>query len=134
MKVSAPIDFILRVQSLDVSAGGVEFTAFRDTQVTEVGAFTDEVPIFANNNQSTALPYTREISILNGGSITINQGEVPVETIRVITSGATAQRTTVGGDIKGQRGLAAGDYYLRFTRVGGGTAQAIYTLLFEERP
>lgn len=134
VKVSSPIDFILRTQTLAVNAGGVEFNAFRDTQVTESTPFTDEVPVFANNFQSTALDYTRQIDILNGGTITVGEGEVSVETIRVITSGATAQRTTVGGAVQGFRGLAAGDYYLVFSKIGEGNAAGVYTLLFEERP
>jgi len=134
LKVSSPIDFILRTQTLAVNAGGVEFNAFRDAQVTESTPFTEAVPVFANNFQSTALDYTRQIDIFNGGTITVNEGEAPVEIIRVITAGATAQRTTVGGAVQGLRGLAAGDYYLVFSRIGGSDAAGVYTLLFEERP
>lgn len=133
LKFSAPVDFVLRVQSLECDSGFILFEAFRASQITESTPFSTPVPVYRNNFMSTAPSYTRTINIYNGGQITVNGGELAVETMRVKTSGATAQTVTVESGVKGMRGLAAGDYYLRFTSLDA-TSTGVYVLIFEERP
>lgn len=106
-KFVSPVDFILTFQNLTSDSQGIKFEAFRDNQGTEGGTFTPD-----------ALPDGK-----------------PVEVMRVKTSGSTAQKTTIGGSISGERGLAAGTYYLKFSNLpASGTADGVYTLVWQEQP
>lgn len=135
LKFVSPIDFILQLQELSSDVQGIKFEAYRSAQGTEGGTFTDMDDIFLNNFQSTAPVYTRQVTIATGGTFTPTGGEASVETIRVRVGTATAFQTTVGGTAKGERGLAAGTYYLVFTNITGtGTAEGVYSLTWEERP
>jgi hypothetical protein len=136
MKFVAPVNFILTLQTLSCDAEAIEFEAFRDSQGTEGGTFGDTVAIYSNNTQSTTPDYTGQISITSGGTFTpdaLPAGKA-VEFIRLKTANATAQRTTVGGAVAGERGLGAGTYYLKFTNYGSGTATGVYTLVWQEQP
>jgi hypothetical protein len=135
LKFVAPIDFILQSQGLTCDEHGILFQAYRSTQGAEGGSFSTAIPIYANNFQSTAPVYAHQATITTGGTFTPDGGQQSVETIRLKTSGSTAQAVTVGGSVRGERGLAAGAYYLKFSNLtGSGTAQGVYSLIFEERP
>ena len=135
IKFVAPIDFILQSQGLTCDEQGILFQAYRSTQGAEGGSFSTAIPIYSNNFQSTAPTYAHQATISTGGSFTPNVGQQSVETIRLKTSGSTAQAVTVGGSVRGERGLAAGTYYLKFSNLtGSGTSQGVYSLIFEERP
>jgi hypothetical protein len=135
LKFVSPINFILESQGLTCDEQGILFQAYRSTQGTEGGSFSTEVPIYSNNFQSTSPTYAHQATITTGGTFTPDGGQQSVETVRVKTAGATAQQSTVGGSVRGERGLAAGAYYLKFSNLtGSGTAQGVYSLIFEERP
>jgi hypothetical protein len=135
LKFVAPINFILESQGLTCDEQGILFQAYRSTQGTEGGSFSTEVPIYSNNFQSTSPTYAHQATITTGGTFTPDGGQQSVETVRVKTAGSTAQAVTVGGSVRGERGLAAGAYYLKFSNLtGSGTAQGVYSLIFEERP
>ena len=135
LKFSSPVDFILQSQSLTCDEHGILFQAYRALQGNEGGVFDGYVPIYKNNFQSTAPGYTGQVAITTGGTFTPIDVNSSVETIRLRTANATAQAVTVGGAVSGERGLAAGDYYLVFSNLAGsGTALGVYSLIFEERP
>lgn len=136
-KFVSPINFILTKQSIECDQEGIKFEAFRSSQGTEGGTFNQDVAIYGNNIQAGTPPYTGQISITTGGTFTpeaLPTGKA-VEVIRLRTASATAQRTSVGGAVSGERGLAADTYYLKFTNLtGSGTAGGTYALTFQEQP
>lgn len=130
LKIVAPIDFILELQTLFSHDGTATFNAYNSEQVSsESTPFNDAIQVLPNNGMSTTPLYTRQTLITGGGSITLNGPQVPREYIKVVTATSTAQRSTVGGDSIKERGLPADTYYLVFT----GTNYS-YRLIFEERP
>ena len=134
LKFVAITDFDLTLQTLTCDTESILFEAFRSTQGSESGTFTNDVPIYRNNGKTTTLPsITPKTSITTGGDFTPDVGQTSVETIRLRTSGATAQASTVGEEIQGKRGLPPGTYYLKFSVLSGSsTAAGVYTLKFEE--
>lgn len=135
LKFVSPVDFILQLQSLSADSEGILFQAYRDTQGTEGGTFGTTVPSFRNNFMSDVPDYTQQVAITTGGSFAPDGGQMAVETIRLRVSNATAQESTVSADAAGERGLAAGTYYLKFSNLpASGTALGVYNLIWEERP
>lgn len=129
IKFSSPVDFILFQQALTVDAGGVKYTA--EVTGTEGGTFT-ALPVVGKNRMSVRpLPfYTAQATIGQGGTFS---GDTVLDVARVVTAGATAQQITVGMT-SDERGLPAGDYYIRLAALGNGTATGVYSLFWEERP
>jgi hypothetical protein len=130
VKVVAPIDFILNLQTLFSHDSTATFSAYTSNQVaSESAAFTDTLQVLSNNSMSSAPAYVGQISIFGGGSIVLNGVQEPREHIKVVTANATAQQSTVGGNSIRERGLPADTYYLVFTG-----DDYSYRLIFEERP
>lgn len=135
LRVISPVDFELVAQNLETHQSGITFEAYRDIQGTPSGTFDADVPIYKNNFQSTASAYTGQVTIDTGGVFTPNVGQTPVETIQVLSAQSTAQKSSVTISAMGKRGLAAGTYYLSFSKLGGlGTALGVYSLIFNENP
>jgi hypothetical protein len=78
--------------------------------------------------------YTSNATINTGGIFTVNDGELPVEVIRVRSASATAQKSTVEATAGDERGLPAGSYYLEFSVLSGNNPLGVYSLKWEERP
>lgn len=134
LKFSSPVDFILFQQRLTVDAGGIRLTAI--TGATEATAFATPLPVIGKNRMAARRQhpggyYAAQATVSNGGTIT---GGAIVESVRVVTSGATAQQATVGGQTSDERGLPAGSYYLKLENLSNGTATGVYSLFWEERP
>lgn len=138
LKVVVPVNFMLYYQGLSVDAGGVVLRAYRSTQGTEGGTFSTAIPLISANTMTEEPEYTFQAAVTTGGTFTPSAppAGTAVETLRVLTSGATAQQSTVGGEAVNERGLAAGTYYLVFSRMTGvsGDCAGVYTLIVEERP
>lgn len=133
-RFSAPVPFILQLQSLSCDTGNIRFRAYRSTQGTEGGTFDIPEPIYRNSLLPESQDLDPQVTIFTGGSFTPDGGQVAVETIRLRTSGATAQRTSVTGAIGDERGLSAGTYYLMLGRMDGtDTAEGVFDLKWEER-
>lgn len=134
LRVTMPINFIIHLQALSVDAGGVALRAYRTGQGTPGGSFATPVPMYSVNFMDEMEAYVFQGDVDTGGTFT--PSAPAVETIRVRTSGATAQQTTVSAAQTGERGLAADTYYLvisKLTGVSGGSS-GVYTLIVEERP
>lgn len=108
LKFTSAVDFILFQQSLTVDAGGIRLTAI--TGATESTAFATALPVIGKNRMTSRRQYpggyyAAQATVSTGGSVT---GGAIVESVRVVTSGATAQQSTVGGQTADERGLPAG--------------------------
>ena len=133
-KFTSTVDFILQVQRVSCDQGAVRFRVYRESQGVESGSFSTNIPFVANNIMSDTPSYTSGITIKTGGGFTVNGGELAVETIRVRTNAATAQRATVTPNPSDERGLAAGNYYIVIDIIGGTNPKGVYELKWEERP
>lgn len=134
LRVTMPVNFIIHLQSLTIDDGGVALRAYRTGQGTPGGSFATPVPMYSVNFMDEMPAYAFVGTVDTGGTFT--PSAPAVETIRVLTSGATAQQTTVSASQTGERGLAADVYYLvieTLTGVTGGSS-GVYTLIIEERP
>lgn len=135
LRFDAAADFIIQFQSVSVDTGAIRFRAFRATQGTQGGTFATEIAQWRVNLMSTAAAPIENTTITTGGTFTPTGGQSPAEVIRVRTSGATAQRTSVSGAAADERGLAAGVYYLLLENISGSSeATGVYDLRWEERP
>jgi hypothetical protein len=135
LRFTSPIDFELVSQSLSTHESGISFEAFRDIQGAPTGIFDATVPTYKNNSQSTANDYLSQISVDTGGGFTPNVGQTAVETLNVLSASATAQKASSFAGVSGKRGLPAGTYYLRFSKLGGaGESLGVYALIFNEKP
>lgn len=129
LKFSSPVNFILFKQELTVDAGGIKYTA--ELQGTPGGSFTAIAPIGKNRMSVRPEPYyTAQATMGYGGTLS---GGTVVDVARVVTSGATAQQVTVGATAD-ERGLPAGDYYIRLANLSNGTSTGVYSIFWEERP
>lgn len=127
IRFESPIPFILRKQSLAVDDGGVRWRAFR--VATEGGNFDTAINTTPSNSIPPK-PYTQQASITTGG--TISEMGPATETIRMRTSGSTAQRTSIGVSKSDFRKLDAGFYYLLFERLGNSDATGVFDLEWTE--
>lgn len=134
LKVLMATNFIIHHQSLSVDEGGIGLRAYRIGQGTEGGTFSTVVPLYSVNFMDEKPEYAFQASITTGGTFT--PSAPAVETTRIRSANATAQATTVGGTVTGERGLAASTYYLVFSQLPGvsGNSAGVYTLIVEERP
>lgn len=134
LRVTMPVNFIIHLQSLSVDDGGVSMRAYRTGQGTPGGTFGTPVPMYSVNFMNEADAYVFQGSVDTGGTFTPTAPAV--ETTRVLTSGATAQATSVSASQSGERGLAADVYYLVIETLPGvsGGSSGVYTLIVEERP
>lgn len=135
-RFQSTVDFILQLQALSVDQSGIRYRAFRASQGTETGTFDTPEPIFRQNFTSQAKDLDPIATVTTGGGFDINVGASAVETIRLRTSGATSQRTTVTSAVGDERGIAAGTYYLVFDRLplatGTDPALGVFDLKWEE--
>lgn len=122
-----PTPAILFEQLLSVSVGDVELYAWAASNVTPSGVWTP-VPIFPKNGVN--LTYTGQVTVDTGGTVAPINAELYRDYARVVTTGATGQRFTVGGPQNSERYLAAGVYYVQLI----GTGEAAYSAMWEERP
>lgn len=134
-RFTAPVDFILWTQSLELTQGAVELEVF--TGATPAGAWTS-IPVEGVNSQANRpLPlYTPQCSIATGGSFTGGTRIGPKMQLR--TASGNNRTSNVGG-LRSERGRPAGVYYGRIQTLTGGlnvndAAQYLYDLEWEERP
>lgn len=127
-KFSSPVNFILWEQVVSCDANIVIFEAV--VGGTPSGSFNVPVTIWGKNRMTEQPLYEEQVTINTGGSVA---GGQIAEVLRIKSSNATAQQISVGATVSSERGLPAGDYYLRLTAEGG-TATGTISLIWEERP
>ncbi|HEV8077510.1 MAG TPA: hypothetical protein VGP45_03905 [Marinobacter sp.] len=125
----------LKDQDLLVDSGAVDFFAYRDASVaglTPVAPAGPNSGVFPNNSLPDVPVWDMRTSITEAGNHTGTPSGVVAERARLRSAGATAQRTSISASIQGERGVAPGTYYLRFSAIDG-AAVVEYFLTFEER-
>ena len=127
IKFSSPVNFILWEQVVVCDANTLKFEAV--VGGTPGGTFTP-IPIWGKNRMTEQPEYAGQITVSSGGTVT---GGSVAEVLRIKSANATAQQSSVGLTVSSERGLPAGDYYLRLTAEGG-TATGTISLVWEERP
>lgn len=133
-RFTSPIDFILWLQSLELTQGAVELRVY--TGATGSGTWTQRPVIGVNRMAQRPQPYyAAQCTLETGGNFT---GGTEVDVLKVRTSAANNTAQNVG-DSWTERGLPAGTYYGRLQTLAGGLnvndpAQLIYSLTWEERP
>lgn len=140
VKLVSTTDFILQDQHFSCDHGGYKFTAYRAIQGDESGTFGTEIKSWQNNFMSEAPVFENTVSFNYGGLFTPATGELPTETVRVMSNPGSGgpsggSPNTVGGPASGERGLPAGTYYLGFTKMSDSTvnAQGVWSLIYECR-
>lgn len=127
---------ILRSQKLTVDGGAVRFRAWRDADpqgLTLVAPASPNSGVFRNNGLPSAPAHTQTTVIEEADQDAVTAVGTVAEVIRVRSSGATAQTSTVGQTVPGERGIAPGTYWLQFENISNGQASAVFELIFEER-
>lgn len=133
-RFTSPIDFILWLQSLELTQGATELRVY--TGATPSGVWTQRPVIGVNRMAQRPQPYyAAQCTLETGGNFT---GGTEVDVLKVRTSAANNTAQNVG-DSWTERGLPAGTYYGRLQTLAGGLnvndpAQLIYSLTWEERP
>lgn len=131
-----PVNFIIHHHSLSVDQGGIALRTYLASQGTAGGTFNTSYSIVPDNSMNEAPTYAFQAAIASGGTFTPNGGERPITPLRVRTSGATAQQSSVGGEAVSEKGRAAGTYYAVLSRMTNvtGDCTGVYNLVIEERP
>lgn len=131
IRITAPIDFILKTQKLIANAEQITMLAYRSEDGAEGGAWAPSKHYAPNNGMSTTPSYAGRISVDIGGTFVATVPANYRERIVSKSAGATAQQQTVGAESIAERGLPMETYYLVFTGNGG---IGDFNLLLEERP
>lgn len=132
-RFTAPINFILWEQTLELDQGALRYEVF--IGATSTGAWT-ALPVIGQNRMTEAALYNPVCTVETGGNFT---GGTAVDLLRVRTAAVNNQATNVGNAASSERGLPAGTYHVRVNTLTGGlpvndAAQGIVTLRWEERP
>ena len=131
-----PMNFIVHEHSLTVDSGGVTLRTYAESQGTPSGTFGTPLSLSSANGMTEQPLYNFQTLVASGGAFTPTVGERPITPLRVRTSGATAQQSSVGGSAATERGRPAGTYYAVLQRMTGvnGDTTGVYNLVVEERP
>lgn len=130
-------DFILWTQLLELTQGALRLEVFTGAVIPS-GSWTPLPIIGVNRMAERPQPYYEPVATVEtGGTFT---GGTPVDLILIRSGsnqGSNSSQNT-GGE-RSERGLGAGVYYGRASTLEGGvpvtdTAQAIYSITWEERP
>lgn len=131
VRFTATKNFILHEQSLSIESGSLRMSAVAGDG-SPGGTFNVALPIIGKNRMTERpLPYYEATTTIATGGTHTNGTEV--EVMRLSTSNATAQQSSVGATVASERGLPAGTYYIRLANVGSGAVVGVYNLFWEER-
>lgn len=122
-KLVTPVNIIVHAVALNVVDGDYEFFSWAAPLVTELTPFTDVSQYVIRKNAMTDTPaYTRQFSILSGGTISVSNTEMYGLYAHMKTANATAQQSTIGATASSEIGLPPGTYYFQFTGTASGSA------------
>lgn len=137
IKVVVPTDSTAKFQDISVDEGGVRFRVWSGS--TEIGPFFEPASptggyFSLNQAAQDKYGYVRQSSVLVGGNgAALTDGTVS-EIVRVVTSGASGHRSTVGSGSIAERGIPAGTYHLQLENIASsGIATGVYGFVLEER-
>lgn len=131
IKVVTPVDVILHDLTVTVDEGSLRLSTL--VGGTEGGSFSTPLPVIPKNTAAERPTpyYTLQTTISTGGTHT---GGTVLDIIRVVASTATSQRSSVGGGIASERGIAANTYYFKLENIGSGSVTGVFSGWWEERP
>lgn len=129
-KVTLPIDIILEGLGFEIDDGQCKLEAY--VLPATQAAFPTPLPKFGANNMSERPQpyYVSVITFATGGTFT---GGTKTDVLSIKTNNNSNQSSTQDAAVAGERGLAAGDYFLRLTNVGAGVSNGIVRARWEER-
>ena len=135
-KFIIPVNFIVHAHSLTVDSGGVALRTYRAAQGVAGGVFGTAYAPESENEMTEATEYVFQTQISSGGTFTPNALQRPLTPLRVRTSGATAQASSVGGSTVSEKARAPGEFYAVLARMTdvSGNCTGVYNLVVEERP
>lgn len=135
-KLVIPVNFIIHAHFLSVDQGGLTLRTYQASQGVEGGVFGDTYDPVTENGMTEEPAYVFQSLISSGGTFTPNVGQRPLTPLRVRTSGATAQQSSVGLGAVSEKGRPPGTYYAVLARMTGvtGDCTGVYNLVIEERP
>lgn len=130
IRFTSAVDFVLHNQTMMLEDGWVRYSARASDGVTPGGVFTSLPVIGKNRRSDRPLPlYASQVTLASGGTVT---GGTTLEAFSLRTSNATAQASSVGESMSGERGLPAGTYYLTIQNLGAGAAVGSFHAWWEE--
>lgn len=131
-----PTNFIIHAHFLSVDQGGVVLRTYSADQGVAGGSFSTSHTPGSVNAMEEQEQYMFQSTIDSGGTFTPNLNEIPITPLRVRTSGATAQQSSIGQGAVSEKGRADGTYYSVLARMTGvaGDCTGVYNVVVEERP
>lgn len=135
-RFTIPVNFIINAHTLSLDQGGITLRTYEASQGVAGGTFSTTHSPVSENSMTEKAPYVFQAQIASGGTFTPNVGQAPLTPLRVRTSGATAQQSSVGGEAVSEKGRAPGTYYAVLARMTGvaGDCTGVYSVVIEERP
>lgn len=135
-KFIIPVNFIIHAHFLSVDQGGLTLRTYAASQGVEGGVFGSSYAPLSENSMTEKELYAFQTLITSGGTFTPNVNQRPITPLRVRTSGATAQQSSVGLGAVSEKGRAPGIYYAVLARMTGvtGDCTGVYNIVIEERP
>jgi len=131
IQVVVPVNTVLWNVNLTVDAGSIRFATYSGG--TPSVTLTDPIQSIPKNTMSSRpTPLYTLQNTLVGGAATLTGGTL-IDVARVVTSGATAQQTTVGSSPFSERGVGIGTYHFVLNNFSNGTATGVLSLYWEER-
>lgn len=130
VEITLPVDVILFDLSISIDAGSVRLLTIAGG--TSTGTFGEILPIIPKNTMSSRQQpfYVLQTQLKDGGDVT---GGTVIDVARVVTSGATAKQSTVGGSVSSERGVGAGTYHWVFENISNSTVTGMFSCYWEER-
>ncbi len=134
IKIVVPVDIILRRSEVLLVGGGIRYDFL--TSGTPSGTYDDDITVFPLNTQSTTTEYTNTVTFSTGATASHSADAVRLLTMTRTASGNQTRQSVLGMDT-GERGFAAGEYYVRISKfpdaVNDDSIGALF-LEWEERP
>lgn len=134
-RFTMPTNFIIHNHALSVDQGGMTLRTYSADQGVAGGVFSATHAPRSENTMTEQVDYVFQSSIASGGTFTPNINEEPITPLRVRTSGATAQQSSVGASAVSEKGRNPGTYYAILSRMTGvtGDCTGVYNIVIEER-
>lgn len=131
IKVNVPVNTILMSVDVTVDAGGLRVSTLAGA--TDGKAFTGSLPIVPKNTMTSRRTpfYVPQNTLQTGGTAV---GGTVIDIVRLVTSGSTAQKSSIGGAIADERGVTPGIYYWKFENISNSTTTGTFHTVWEERP
>lgn len=132
LKFVTPVDTVIEGLGFQTDASNVRMYALAGDAV-EAGVFNVALPtVGANRMAARPQPYyTAQAGFTRGGTLT---GGTVLDVLHVKTSNQSNSSSTEATIAAGERGIAAGTYYVLLQNTGADSAAILFKCRWEERP